>query len=98
MKGRGTRRHIPMRLCLGCEESKPKRELVRIVRTPDGLVELDLTGKRSGRGAYVCPQESCLEKAAKGKRLDKALGKEIGPEVLAAIREKIARARGVTLG
>ena len=55
---------IPLRQCLGCREMKPKRELVRVVRAPDGSVSLDFKGKSPGRGAYVCPNEECLKKAA----------------------------------
>jgi predicted RNA-binding protein YlxR (DUF448 family) len=68
---------------------KPKRELVRIVRTPEGEVLVDPTGKKSGRGAYVCPDEGCLEKAVKARRLEKALGREISPEVLEAVRLRV---------
>lgn len=64
---------IPMRKCVGCNESKAKRELVRIVRSPEGEISLDLTGKKSGRGAYICPSAECLKKASKSKRIDKIL-------------------------
>ena len=59
---------IPMRLCLGCGEMKPKRELIRVVKAPDGEISLDTTGKKSGRGAYICPDPGCLEKAQKARR------------------------------
>ena len=58
---------IPMRQCLGCREMKPKKELIRVVTTPEGDVHLDSTGKANGRGAYLCPNEACLKKAAKNK-------------------------------
>lgn len=58
---------IPMRQCLGCREMKPKKELIRVVTTPEGDVHLDRTGKANGRGAYLCPNEACLKKAAKNK-------------------------------
>lgn len=64
---------LPVRMCAGCAEHKPKRELVRVVRTPEGTVELDLTGKKSGRGAYVCPNPACLKKARKARRIERAL-------------------------
>ncbi len=64
---------IPMRKCVGCNESKQKKELVRIVRSPEGEISLDLTGKKSGRGAYLCPDADCLKKARKSKRIDKIL-------------------------
>ncbi len=62
---------IPMRKCIGCNESKPKKELVRIVRTPDEDIILDITGKKNGRGAYICNDAQCLKKARKAKRLEK---------------------------
>lgn len=62
---------IPMRKCIGCNEQKTKKELVRFVRSPEGDISLDLVGKKSGRGAYICPDEECLKKARKSKRLDR---------------------------
>ena len=62
---------VPMRKCIGCNESKQKKELVRIVRSPEGDISLDLTGKKSGRGAYICNNPECLKKAEKSKRLDR---------------------------
>jgi predicted RNA-binding protein YlxR (DUF448 family) len=73
---------IPMRMCVGCKEMKPKKELIRIVRTPENTIEIDRTGKRAGRGAYLCPSTECLQKAIKGKRLEKCLEQQIPPEVL----------------
>ncbi len=64
---------IPLRKCLGCGESKPKKDLVRVVRSAEGEVSLDLTGKKSGRGAYICHNISCLQKAKKAKRIERAL-------------------------
>jgi len=78
-------------MCVGCREMKNKRELIRIVRTIDGHVELDLTGKKAGRGAYVCPQAECLDLAVKGKRLQKALEQEISRELLDIIKEQLNR-------
>lgn len=72
---------IPMRQCLGCNEHKPKSELMRVVRTPEGETVLDFTGKKSGRGAYVCHSLSCLRKARKSKRLEKNLNCTISDEV-----------------
>ncbi len=68
---------IPERKCMGCNEKHPKKELVRVVRKPDGNVLLDNTGKVSGRGAYICPNLKCLEKALKSKRLDRSLETEV---------------------
>ena len=72
---------IPMRKCLGCMEQKPKKELVRVVKSADGDISLDLTGKKNGRGAYICPEVSCLEKAKKAKRLERAFECAIPAEV-----------------
>ncbi len=62
---------IPMRKCIGCNEAKPKKELVRIVKSPEGEISLDLTGKKNGRGAYICNSSECLKKAKKAKRLER---------------------------
>ncbi len=67
-----TPKKIPMRMCTGCGEMKPKRELIRVVKAPDGSISLDATGKKSGRGAYVCPQSECLRKARKARRLEES--------------------------
>ena len=64
---------IPQRQCLGCNEHKPKRELLRVVKSPDGEISLDFTGKKSGRGAYICKSLKCLKKARKSRRIDKSL-------------------------
>ncbi len=74
-------RKIPMRQCLGCNEHKPKRELVRVVRSPEGEVTLDPTGKKSGRGAYICRDIACFKKIRKSGRLSKNLACEIPAEV-----------------
>ena len=74
-------RKIPMRQCLGCNEHKPKAELIRVVRSPEGEVLLDLTGKKSGRGAYICRDVKCLKKARKSGRIAHNLACEISPEV-----------------
>ena len=82
-------RKVPVRTCIGCRESKPKKELVRIVRTPEGRLAVDHTGKMNGRGAYVCPREACLEGAFKGGRLAKALETEISGETLAELKSSL---------
>jgi predicted RNA-binding protein YlxR (DUF448 family) len=68
-----SRKHVPQRTCVGCREIRPKREMVRIVRTPDGGVEIDETGKKSGRGAYLCRRQECWEMALNKDRLEHAL-------------------------
>ena len=78
---------IPMRQCLGCAEHKPKAELLRVVLSPDGEVSLDFTGKKSGRGAYICRDVKCLKKAQKSRRIDKSFDREIPDEVY----EKLAK-------
>jgi hypothetical protein len=82
-------RKIPQRMCVGCREMKNKRDLLRVVRTPEGSIEVDPTGKKSGRGAYLCPDPECLNQAVKGKRLQKALEHEISNEVLDIIRAQL---------
>ena len=78
-------RKIPLRQCLGCREMKNKKVLLRIVRTPEGEILLDGTGKKSGRGAYVCPDTECLKKARKSRALERALDTAIPPEVYDAL-------------
>ena len=74
-------RKIPMRQCLGCNEHKPKIELIRILRTPEGEITLDMTGKKSGRGAYICKNPACLKKLRKSRRAESNLGVQIPEEV-----------------
>ena len=79
-----------MRRCTGCNEQRPKRELVRVVRSPEGEVSMDLTGKKAGRGAYLCPSAACLAKARKAKRLERAFGVPIPDCVYDRLTEEIA--------
>ena len=76
---------IPMRQCLGCREMKPKRELLRVVRSPEGTVSLDLKGKANGRGAYVCRNSECLKKAIRSKAISRAFETEIPQEIYDAM-------------
>lgn len=80
---------IPHRMCVGCREMKPKKQMIRVVRTPQGSVEVDLTGKRSGRGAYICSKAECLQKAA--KQLGKALQCSINQEVVDELRQSLTK-------
>ena len=80
---------IPMRQCLGCNEHKPKGELMRVVRTPEGETVLDFTGKKSGRGAYVCKSLSCLRKARKSRRFERSLDCTITEEVYDRMESEI---------
>ena len=86
-------RKVPIRRCSGCGEGKPKKELVRVVRAADGAISLDLTGKKPGRGAYICPNPACLAKARKAKRLERALEAQIPPEVYERIEQEIEGAQ-----
>ena len=81
-------RKVPLRVCIGCQEKKPKKELVRIVRTPEGTIAYDATGKKPGRGAYICPLQSCLMKAQKGKRLERNLQQPVPPEIIEELNAK----------
>ena len=82
------KRKVPMRMCVGCKILKVK-ELIRIVRTPDNQLEIDLTGKKSGRGAYICYNVECLEKAVKNKGLEKALNRTIDNEILMRLMKEL---------
>lgn len=77
---------IPQRTCLGCGETKTKNELIRIVKQNDGNIFIDKTGKANGRGAYICNNVDCLQKAIKSKRLDKNFGIEINNEIYESLR------------
>ncbi len=82
-----SRKHVPQRTCVGCREIRPKREMVRIVRTPDGGVEIDETGKMSGRGAYLCRRQECWDIALKKDRLQHALKTSLTDEERATLEE-----------
>ena len=77
---------IPLRRCLGCFESKPKNELCRVVKTADGEIILDKTGKKNGRGAYICCNRECLEKEIKAKRLEKEFDVKISENIYTELR------------
>ncbi|MBE6646690.1 MAG: YlxR family protein [Ruminococcaceae bacterium] len=83
-------RKIPMRQCLGCNAHKPKKELIRVVRLPDGGVVLDLVGKVSGRGAYICHDKNCFKKARKSGRIAHVLECEIPEDIYDAMEERIS--------
>jgi len=82
-------RKIPMRKCVACQEMMPKKSLMRIVRTPDHEVKWDPSGKVSGRGAYLCAKDSCLETAEKKKALERALKTDVSKEVYSILRQQI---------
>lgn len=83
-------RKIPMRQCLGCNAHKPKREMIRVVRSPEGEISLDFVGKKSGRGAYICPQKTCFAKARKSKRIEAVLECSIPEEIYDEMENSIA--------
>ena len=85
---------IPMRMCVGCREMKEKKSLIRVVRSPEGQVSLDPTGKKAGRGAYVCREGECLARALKQRQLDRQLGVTLTPEVTEALEAELKRLRG----
>ena len=86
---RSVPKNIPMRQCVGCREMKPKKELIRVVRSPEGQVSLDFRGKLPGRGAYVCPNPACLAKAKKSKALERAFSAPLPEEVYQALEEQM---------
>ena len=79
-----------MRMCSGCGEMKPKKELVRVVRDSEGNISLDLTGKKNGRGAYICRSAECLKMARKNKRIDRSFGVQITDDIYNRMEEEIA--------
>lgn len=82
-------RKTPQRMCLGCQEMKPKKDLVRVVKNKEGEIKVDLTGKAPGRGSYVCKSVECFEKAYKAKRFERALASQISPEVFEGLKKEI---------
>ena len=85
---------IPQRQCMGCRERKAKKELIRVVRTPEGEVCLDFSGKLNGRGSYLCPDPECLKKAQKAKSLERSLEVPIPQEVYDRLEKEMEAARG----
>ena len=84
------RRHVPLRTCIVCLQKHPKRELIRVVRTQDGTVEVDLTGKRSGRGAYLCRDRVCWDAALESGKVGRALKAEVSKEDMVALSAFVA--------
>lgn len=80
---------IPQRQCMGCRERKQKRELIRVVRSPEGTVSLDFRGKAPGRGAYICPSQDCLKKALRSKALERSLEVPIPEEIYARLEQEM---------
>ena len=82
-------KRIPQRKCIGCGVSKNKNELIRVVRSPENEISIDLKGKKSGRGAYICKEEDCLKKAVKAKRFDRSLEVNISSDILESLLNQI---------
>ena len=82
-------RKIPMRKCVGCQEMKSKKEMIRVIRTSQGEFLLDATGRKNGRGAYLCPSKECLEKAVKNKGLERSFKQAIPKEVYEALEKEM---------
>lgn len=83
---------IPIRQCLGCNTHRPKKELIRVVRSPDGEISLDFVGKKSGRGAYICPSRTCFSKARKTKRIENVLECQIPEQIYDEMEKSISSA------
>ncbi|PNV61444.1 DUF448 domain-containing protein [Clostridium sp. chh4-2] len=82
---------IPLRQCIGCSEMKSKKEMIRILKTPDDEIILDATGRKNGRGAYICPSMECLKKAEKGKGLERSFKMAIPKEVYETLEKEMAQ-------
>lgn len=82
---------IPMRMCLGCNEMKPKKELIRVVKSPEGEISLDFTGKKSGRGAYICRSGECFEKARKARRFEKSFSCRIDESIYGVMADELEK-------
>lgn len=85
---------VPLRMCLGCQEMKPKRELIRIVKNKENEISIDATGKKQGRGAYICKSPECFEKARKGKRLEKAFETKIDEDIYEMLKQQLEGMNG----
>lgn len=80
---------MPVRMCVGCQEVKNKKEMIRVIKTPEGTFMLDATGKKNGRGAYVCPSEECLQLARKNKGLERSFKQAIPAEVYESLEKEM---------
>ena len=85
---------IPMRQCIGCREMRPKQELIRVVRPPEGELTVDFRGKMNGRGAYLCPDTACLKKAVKSRALERAFSAQVPAEVYETLEEQMKAGDG----
>ncbi len=85
-----------MRMCVGCREMRPKKELLRVVRTPEGEIVIDLTGRNPGRGAYICPSSECLARARKQRQLERTFECAVDAAMYEALEARIREAEGAT--
>lgn len=81
---------IPMRMCCGCGEMKPKKELIRVVKTTDDQIKLDFTGRVNGRGAYICPDSTCFQKARKSKRIERSFECSISNQIYEELENELS--------
>lgn len=86
------KRKIPLRMCLGCQEMKPKKELIRVVKNQEGEISLDFKGKKPGRGAYICNSKACFDKARKGKKFERAFSQAISDDIFRQLEEELGKA------
>jgi len=98
MPNKNTVKKVPTRSCVGCQEKKEKKQLIRVIRTPDDRIELDATGKSNGRGAYICPKRDCLQKAMKKHALQRSLEREIPDDIYLALSAQIEKLEGLSSG
>jgi len=82
---------VPLRQCIGCREMKSKKEMIRVIKTPDDRIEIDATGKKNGRGAYICPDSECLKKAIKSRGLERSLKATISQRVYEELTEEMMK-------
>lgn len=80
---------VPLRMCLGCQQMKPKKELIRVVKNKENNIFIDFTGKKAGRGAYICKDSECLAKAVKAKRLERSFETNIDDDIYATLRQQL---------
>ncbi len=87
------KRKVPLRMCLGCREMKPKKELIRVVKNQEGEVSIDFKGKKPGRGAYICDHVECFRKAHKGKQFERAFSQAIDAEIYQQLEQELEKER-----
>lgn len=87
----GNVKKVPLRKCVGCGEMKSKKEMVRVIKTPENEILIDMTGKKNGRGAYICSSQECLLKAYKSKGLEKSFKRAVPEEVYESLREELEK-------